>query len=270
MYLDKCIECYFGRCNACIAELEKKIAALPPGKLHISKNGKYFTWHVLMPDGRRVYLPKSEEATAKKLALKNIFLAQLHDLKNEAEACARYLRRSKSSVRSLEKLFSDAGPELVRLTADSFRTKNARIAAWETAGYEKYGGYPEQIIIPTLKEGEKVRSKLEANAAGFLYTLGIPYRYEKVTVIGNTKIAVDFTALDVRNFREIPIELFGMMDNPEYRKTHNRKLMTYLNAGYIPGVNFITFYETPADPLNPMQMCQTFEDFFFNNPPRQV
>ena len=269
MYLDKYIEENLKEYEARISELEKLIAALPPGVLHICRNGKYFSWRVLMPDGSETYLPRKEEKTARLLSQKRVYLAELHDLKNEAESCRRYLRYSASSVNALEKLYTSSNSEFRRLGADSFKNPAREAAEWEEADYTKSTAYPEQIIVPTVRNGEKVRSKLEANVAGILCTLKIPYKYEMITLIGGIKIAVDFTALDVRTLREIPIELFGMMDNPDYIKTYNKKMITYINAGYIPGINFLTFYESPADPLNPMFIRKTLEDFFFKNPPRQ-
>lgn len=270
MYTDNYIAARLKECELQIAELEEKIASLPEGKLHIIRNGKYYTWKVLMPGKKRVYLPKSEEEKAKLLAQKNIYLARLHDLKCEAKACARFLSCEEKAVCEQEKLFEKASPELIRLAGDLFDFEDDKTSRWLKEPYERYTAYPERLIIPTLKEGERVRSKLEASAAGYLYTLKIPYKYEKITQIGGIKIAVDFTALDVRCGREIPIELFGMMDDPDYRKNYVKKMHTYINAGYIPGVNFLTFYESAAAPLNPAFMRKTLEDFFYKNPPQML
>ena len=83
------------------------------------------------------------------------------------------------------------------------------------------------------------------------------------------QIAVDFTALDVRTFREIPIELFGMMHNTEYVQNCQKKLANYITNGFIPGINMITLYESSSMQLGPQQIRKTFEDFFINNPPVQ-
>lgn len=270
MHTEKFIEEYLNECEQEIARIEEIIAALPPGKLHISKNGGYYTWRVLLSDGTRIYLPKSEEKTAKLLAQKNIYLARLHDLNCQAQACRKYIRCLQKTPSFEQKLFSGSNPEFSRLAADKFRFDDQNIIDWQNKPYDKFTSYPEQLTIPTLKEGEKVRSKLEAIVASQLVTLKIPYKYEKITLIGSTKIAVDFTAFDARCGREIPIEIFGMMDNPDYIKSCRRKLSTYIYAGYYPGVNFITFYESPETPLNPRFINKTLEDFFFRNPPQMV
>lgn len=250
--------------------LKEKISAMPEGVLHISRSGNYYTWRVSYPDGRRIYLPKKEIELAKALALKRFYLAKLHDLEGELEACSRYVRYKDTSVSALEKLYTGESEEFINLLGSSLRPLDERAAAWESAVYEKYDKFPEKLNVPTLKKGEKVRSKIEASFAGSLYTHKIPYRYEQMLALGGRKFAVDFIALDTRTFQEIPVEIFGMMDDPEYRQHHNKKMTVYINSGYIPGVNFLTFYDSPASPLGLGAIDKALEDFFFNDPPIRV
>ena len=69
----------------------------------------------------------------------------------------------------------------------------------------------------------------------------------------------------MRTFQEIPIELFGMMDDSEYVKNYRKKMNTYINNGYIPGINMLTFYESQKAPLNQITLNKKLEDFFFMN-----
>ena len=270
MYLFESMQNIVQRYEKQIAMLEEKISAMPEGVLHISRNGDYCTWRVSYPDGRRVYLPKRESELAKALALKRFYMAKLHDLKAELEACSRYVRYKTTSVSALEKFYADAGEEFRNLLGFSFESPGEKAAAWENATYEKNDKFPEKLNVPTLKKGEKVRSKIEASFAGSLFTHRIPYRYEQMLVLGGRKVAVDFMVLDIRTFQEIPVEIFGMMDNQEYRQHHNKKIAAYINSGYIPGVNFLTFYDTSASPLGLNVINKTLEDFFFNNPPIRI
>lgn len=270
MYLYETMESSVQRYGRQAAVLKKKIAAMPEGVLHISKSGKYYTWRVSFPDGRRIYLPKSEIELAKTLALKKFYLANLHDLEGELEACSRYVRYKSAKVSAVEKLYADSGEEFRNLLGSSFKLRDEKAAAWEKAAYEKYDKFPEKLNIPTLKKGEKVRSKVEASFAGSLFTHKIPYRYEQMLLLEDRKIAVDFMVLDTRTFQEIPVEIFGMMDNQEYRQNHNKKMTAYINSGYIPGVNFLTFYDTSASPLGLGVIDKILEDFFFNNPPIKI
>ena len=270
MYLNGSIEECIKKYERQIAVLKGEISKMPDGVLHISKSGDYYTWRVSLPDGSRAYLPKKDIELARKLALKKYYIAKVHDLESELEACRRYVRYKNSSVNALKQLYSAASEEYRRLLGPSFKPADERAAEWEKAAYDKYDKYPEQLTIPTLKENEYVRSKIEASFAGTLFTLNIPYRYEQMTKIADHKIAADFTALDIRTFQEIPIEIFGMMDKPEYRQIHDRKMTAYINSGYIPGVNFLTFYDAPSAPLGLRIMEQTLENFFFINPPVRI
>lgn len=267
MYLNESLETIVHRHETRIAKLEEEIATLPEGTLHIYANGRYYTWVVVMPDGRRIYLPKSEEAIASQLALKSWKMAQLHDLKNEAEAYMRSVRYQKRTTKELPKLVSTANDEYRRLLGNVLQTKDTRIADWLDAPYEKFGKYPEGLIYPTLRKDEKVRSKIEVDVANGFYLSGVPYLYERVRMIGNVKMAPDFTALDVRTFQEIPVEVFGMMDNPEYRRNYKLKMKTYVDADYIPGVNFLVFYESSKAPLTQNEIMDEIQDFFFKKPP---
>ena len=267
MYLNESMEQYLERCKNKIALLEKKISALPEGELQIHKNRNYCMWRVTDRKGGRIILPKDQEEKAVQLALKKLYAAQIHDLKTEAEAVARYLRYRKRSARAVERLLDREPPEYRRLLGKALMTSDERVRAWENAAYHKSEKYEEYLKYPTLKEHERVRSKYEALFAADLTTLQIPYLYEKILIAGGIEIAPDFTALDVRTFQEIPIELFGMMDDPEYRKMYKRKMKTYIEAGYIPGVNMLTFYETSEAPLNHMQAQEDLENFFYKRPP---
>ena len=267
MYLKTSMLFHIEKYEQQITELEAKIAMLPEGTLHINSNGKYTTWRVSYPNGHTEYLPKEKIETARLLALKNVYLAQLTDLKQEAQACRMYMRCANNSSSALDRLLEKSNAEFQRLLGDSVKSKDKKIHMWESSSYKKYDKYPEALRYKTLKANEFVRSKLEVSGANNMYTLNIPYKYEKVTRIGEYEIAVDFIALDTRIFRETPVEFFGMMEKPEYRKTHDRKMINYINNGYIPGINMLAFYETTEVPLDPQFIRNTLENFFFNNPP---
>lgn len=267
MYLETSMLRHAEKCEQRIAELETKIAMLPEGVLRISRNGKYTIWRIHYADGRTEYLPKEKIGTARQLALKGLYLAQLEDLKKEAQACRRYMRHTCGSSGALDRFLEESNDEFRRLLGDAIKSKNERVRLWEVSPYKKYDKYPEMLRHRTLKPGEFVRSKLEVSGANNMYTLEIPYKYEKMIRVGEYDIAVDFTALDTRVFREIPVEFFGMMENAEYRKNHDRKMINYISSGYIPGVNMLAFYETTEAPLDQLFIRRTLEDFFFNNPP---
>lgn len=270
MYLNESISSHLERCEKRTAMLNEKISSLPAGKIQSYVNGNYRSWRFVDEEGKKHYMSKNNFELARLLALKRIYMAELHDLEAEAEACRRYLRCKDRSKHMLDQELLTMPPDLRKLVGESFKTSDERIAAWENTPYEKYDQYPENLIHPTLKEDLMVRSKIEADMANNLFILKIPFKYEKMTVIGNNKFAPDFTALDVRTFQEILIEVFGMMDKPEYRKQYIKKMTEYINCGYIPGINLLTFYEFSTAPLNPLLIRESLEDFFFKNPPIQI
>ena len=267
MYLDGSMLSHLEKCEQNIAKLEKFLESMPEGEIQSYANGKYRTWRITYPDGKRQYLSKSELQLAKTLAFKKVYTAQLHDLKAEAEASRRYLRCKSRSAGAVDRLMQKMTPDVKALIGESLKTTDKKVADWENEPYERYDKYQENLVHQTLKDKLKVRSKIEADTANSLCILKIPFKYEKMTRVGNQKFAPDFTALDIRTFQEIIIEVFGMMDDPEYRQTYRKKMTAYINNGYLPGVNLLVFYETSATPLSSQYTMQTLEDFFINKPP---
>lgn len=260
----------FEYCQMRLAEIERKKESFPEADLHVYKNNNYFTWEIVQPDGTRQILPKNEEAEAVVLSKKMLLTAQEHDLKILIEAFGRCLRYYDRSVKQLDELQLSANPELKRLLSMAMMPTDQRVINWANEPYDKYDQFPENLIFPTLKEGEFVRSKIEAIVAAILYRLGLQYKYEKMTLLGNKWYAVDFTVLDTRDFREIPLEVFGMMSNQEYYDSYCKKMYAYNRAGYVEGINFLAFKESSVSPLGQLNIENEIRDFFFNKPPRSL
>ena len=200
-------------------------------------------------------------------ALSKLYTAQLSDLNAEREACLRYSRCMDRRGSAVSRLIEQEGPEFKRLLRKAVISKEERIRQWENQSYEKSMVRQEDLIHPTMKEDLFVRSKIEAMVSGDMTILKIPHLYEKILHIDQWEIAADFTALDVRTFREIPVEVFGMMDVPEYRRNYEKKMHTYIDGGYIPGINMLVFYEFSDAPLSQASVLDELERFFYRNPP---
>lgn len=249
---------------------EKEMLSLPEGPLHIGRNGPYYSWKWTDEEGNVHYIKKENESEASERALRKLDEALLHDLKAEREACMRYQRYKKRSIHAVSRLMERETPEFKRLLRNVIMLSDDRVIAWENQTYEKSRVHPEHLVHPTLKPDEKVRSGLEAMTAGCLTISKIPYLYEKILHINQWDIAADFTALDVRTFREVPIEVFGMMDVPEYRRAYERKMKTYIDGGYIPGVNMLVFYEFSDRPLSQADILEELQRFFYLRSPYLV
>ena len=255
------VEKHLELCQKQISSLKQQLERFPEGTLHVWKNGNYFTWEVVMPDGRRIYVPKSKREYAGTMAAKKACQARLHDLLIEEEACLRYLRYIKKSRREFPE-FLASGPTYSGLLPQQIKTDEQKIAEWMSASFRKYDKYPEGRNVPVLSGGY-VRSKSEAVIAGQMDIMGIPYRYEEVHKIGGVDIASDFTALCVKSWSEIIIEHFGMMDDSEYVRLFNRKIRLYTENGYIPDLNLLIFFETSDAPLDVRMVARKLEIVFF-------
>lgn len=223
-----------------IEKLRKEIEKYPKGTLVVNNSRKHPQWMVQkkMTDGsyKRTYINKKNFNLAKKLARKSYARAVLTDKLDEQKCIRRYLRgcREKSYLKYLQ-----PSSPYRSLLVDT---------TWENAPYDKNQNYPEHLIVTTLK-GDLVRSKSEALIANELLSYGIPYRYENGIDFEGTTFYPDFTVKSQKNQRIIIWEHFGKIDDPDYVAKTARKLQTYFNTGYVPGVNFLMTFEDRRHPL---------------------
>ena len=132
---------------------------------------------------------------------------------------------------------------------------------WLNVEYKGKGFEKDSPEIYTEK-GERVRSKSEKIIADKLYLMGIPYRYEyPITLKGYGTIYPDFTLLDIRERREIILEHFGMMDNPEYCNKAIDKINRYALNGIFIGDKLLITFETSYKPLSTKILTDMVEQF---------
>ena len=128
---------------------------------------------------------------------------------------------------------------------------------WEEVTYTP-GYFKSDAPMYITDRGERVRSKSEQLIANLLYRLGIPYRYEypiEVIVNGYKKTwRPDFTILDVKNRRELYLEHFGKLDDPDdtdnYARNAFGKMKIYEENGMFDGGCMIYSFETSKAPLD--------------------
>lgn len=99
--------------------------------------------------------------------------------------------------------------------------------------------YVEGLIHTTLKPGLIVRSKSEVIIANMLYERGIDFEYERMIEDNGRRCIPDFTFEDASG-DTILWEHLGMLDNPAYRESWEKKRDFYKSIGYIEGVNLFT------------------------------
>ena len=99
--------------------------------------------------------------------------------------------------------------------------------------------YVEGLIHTTLKPGLIVRSKSEVIIANMLYERGIDFEYERMIEDNGRRCIPDFTFEDASG-DTILWEHLGMLDNPAYKESWEKKRDFYKSIGYIEGVNLFT------------------------------
>ena len=135
------------------------------------------------------------------------------------------------------------------------------VTMWEAADYERKP-FTENTPLHYTDREERVRSKSEAMIANMLLKEGIPYRYECPLRLGDRIIHPDFTALRVRDRKEIYWEHLGMMDDTEYRNTAFQRVRLFEANGVFPGDQLILTFETYRMPLNTAVVQQMIRHYF--------
>lgn len=98
--------------------------------------------------------------------------------------------------------------------------------------------YVEGLIHKTLSK-DIVRSKSEVIIADALFNEGIPFEYEKLLEENGRRCIPDFTFADASG-DPIIWEHLGLLDNPSYKASWEKKLEFYNSIGYYEGQNLFT------------------------------
>lgn len=97
----------------------------------------------------------------------------------------------------------------------------------------------EGLIHKTLKDGLLVRSKSEVIIANMLYEANIDFEYEKFLEENGKRFLPDFTFEDAAG-DPIIWEHLGMLSNPAYNESWDKKLAFYKSIGFEEGTNLFT------------------------------
>ncbi|MCQ2601867.1 MAG: hypothetical protein MJ184_10960 [Treponema sp.] len=157
---------------------------------------------------------------------------------------------------------------LVSPPSESEMTDDEFITAWRAVTY-KGKEISDECARYTTNRGETVRSKSEKIIADLLDSRGIPYRYEfpQKMKVGRIRTAVfypDFTIL-APDRREVILEHFGLMDDPEYCRNALKKFSIYVSNGIFPGDRFLFTYETSEMPFDSRLLGKMLDKMFGAN-----
>ncbi len=183
----------------------------------------------------------------------------------QAETNIRYLQRAADNVKDIDpNRFRFTLPKAYQSIPDYIykATGTPDVNAWLSKERTFSTSHPERKIFPT-KAGWMVRSKSEGQIADRYYDAKVPFVYEELRKINGVIVAPDFTLLHPITYREIIHEHFGMMDDPEYfQKGFLYKLLLYISAGHVPGVDLIMTFETREQPLTTSTIDRIITHYF--------
>lgn len=251
-----------------IAEFTKLLAGMPEGELRIHRSGKHYRWYRRMPEAKgkktqnsvRKSIPKSDRELAEQLALKGYYEHSITDAKREIAAINKYLLHHDATGGWAQRYMSK-NEGIGELLSSYFAIENESLAEWAKQNYVKYSGYPEQLTVPTVAN-HYVRSKSEGMITNVLVTKRIPYHYEEILYINGMPIYPDFVIKHPLSGKLYVWEHLGMVDDHEYLTKNMQKVIKYIEAGYIPGVNLILTYETKNNPLD-IRYVNALVEYFF-------
>lgn len=243
------------------------LAKAPDGNLRIARKQDsrgivHPQYYVVTQKGdtKGTYLPQSKIDTAKKIAQRDYDQKVVEVASQLKKILGDFLSTLPSQ--SVSHLYTD-NPERRQLITPYILTDEEYTQQWLT---QPYNPKPFNFDAPEIytEKGERVRSKSEKIIADKLYSMGIPYRYEAPVKIKKHREILtfypDFTILDVSNRREIILEHFGMMSNPEYAQKTVGKLNLYGKNGWFPGKNMMITMETENTPLDTKVLVKTLEE----------
>lgn len=120
----------------------------------------------------------------------------------------------------------------------------------------------EGLIHKTLKDGLLVRSKSEVIIANMLYEANIDFEYEKFLEEKGKRFLPDFTFEDAAG-DPIIWEHLGMLSNPAYKESWDKKLAFYKSIGFKEGTNLFTTIDHENGSIDSdeiKEVLQTIED----------
>ena len=251
--------------NAALGKKQKELEELPEGHLRIAQTShKPQYYHYIDPkDFKGVFIPRSKDDFARKLAQKDYDQKVLKLLKNEINAITTCLSKicksgstpaeNASAATKLGELYAKMCPARQRLVTPVTLTTEQYAKQWLSVNWQGRPFTPD-TAIHTTSSGIQVRSKSEVLIADALTRMGIPFRYEYPLKLRRPSgdivtLHPDFLCLNVESRSEFYWEHFGLMDDPDYSNNAAGKLRLYTENGIIAGRNLIITMETQKEPL---------------------
>ena len=215
------------------AAAKKRLARCAEGSIHIkSRHGCIAYYRELPKDSegkrREAHIPKKDKRLIASLCNKRYCLRLIPALEKEIILFRSFL--DIYDPQEKDRVFRDLPSEIAEHVSPLIKSKEQIIREWKNAKFDT-NSYPLDHDSYLTKEGENVRSRLELISADMLHDLDIPYRYECALYLDDGSVSYpDFTILHPQTFEIYWLELFGMMDDPDYAKAAFQKIARYAQS----------------------------------------
>lgn len=244
MYYSSVLASLVDQLDSEIKGYEAELSQLPEGRLtRTMRQGRTYYYHLLPPRGfrtteKRVGITGDKERIhqlARKRYVRESLMLARDNLQILQKARAGYVPQDPASLRAaLRGPYSDLPLEMFSPLADPLAP-----GAYD----QRKNTYRPNELIHMTPDGVPMRTKSEVVIAGRLGHFGLASEYEKPLVLNGITYHPDFTVRRPRDGKTIFWEHAGIMEDPEYRRKHDRKMAIYEEYGIVPWDNLIVTYD---------------------------
>lgn len=243
----------------------KRLARCADGSIMVKKRGRSASFYCFLPaDGKgkrkEVSIPRRNKRLLASLCDKRYCEKLIPILTKEIKLLRSFLAKFDPEEKVL--LRRHLPEEMGKYITPLIRTREEQIESWLSEHFDT-NPYPLDNDSYCTKKGEYVRSRLELYVANLLYDLGIPYRYECAVYLEDGSVLYpDFTLLHPETLEVYWLELFGMMDDPDYAAANLQKIARYSQSKMFP--NLIMVFDHKDAPFRTETFETILRNFFLN------
>lgn len=244
MYYSGVLDSLIADLAAQIEQMETELSHTPEGALYRLKQAEKSYYYNLLPargfrkKPKRVGITNDKDQihqlARKRYVRESLSLAR-KNLQTLQKASASYAPQDPASLRAV------LGGPYTDLPLEMFAPWTAPTDSDDYNQWEN--NYKRKGLVQTSPDGVPMRTKSEVNIAGRLGHFGVENVYEKPLVINGITFHPDFTIRRPRDGKTIYWEHAGMMEDPGYRRKHDRKMSVYEEYGIVPWSNLIVTYD---------------------------
>ena len=220
-----------------LAAAQKRLARCAEGSIHVKRRKGSTAFYRELPkddEGKRreTHVSKKNKRLISSLCTKKYCRELIPVLTREIALLKSFL--NSFDPQDKYRVFQKLPAEFAEYVAPLVKTNAQIISEWENERFDK-NPYPLDHDSYLTKKGEYVRSRLEFITANRLYDHGIPYRYECALYLSDGSVSYpDFTILHPKTLEVYWLELFGMMDDPDYAAAALQKIARYAQTDVFP------------------------------------